>query len=203
MWSKLHDSPWAKMLSSIFEGVDMLYIYRNNLCCNVNSKFEETWLENALSKPKLKTYMQIKQNFGPEPSVLSHLSKSQISSVAHLGTGVPLLATETGQLQNIPEEIRLCGMCDLNGVKSESHFLLYCTLYDDLKESLFSAFLQRNPEMSYRSDEEKLKWLFNFNICRCAHFRALGSYMPAGGWLLGGGSNLFEPSLARRPAVFL
>ena len=36
IWSKLHSSPWAKELYSIFEEVDMLCIYRNNLCCNVN-----------------------------------------------------------------------------------------------------------------------------------------------------------------------
>ncbi len=70
MSSKWHDSPWTKELSSIFEEVDMLYIYRNNLCCNINSvknkllfKFEETWSKNVLLKPKLKTYMQIKENF--------------------------------------------------------------------------------------------------------------------------------------------
>ena len=55
------------MIYSIFEKMDMVYIYRNNLCCNVNSiknklllKFEEKWFENVLLKPKLRTYMQIK-----------------------------------------------------------------------------------------------------------------------------------------------
>ena len=60
MWSKLYSSPWAKELHSIFEEVDMLYIYKNNLCCNVNFiknklllKFEEKWFENVV-KAKIK-----------------------------------------------------------------------------------------------------------------------------------------------------
>ena len=60
----------------------MLYIYRNNLCCNVNFiknklllKFEEKWFENVLLKPKLRTYMHIKQNFGAELYVTSRLSR--------------------------------------------------------------------------------------------------------------------------------
>ena len=58
----------------------MVYIYRNNLCCNVNFiknklllKFEEKWFENVLLKPKLRTYMQIKSNFQPELYVTSRL----------------------------------------------------------------------------------------------------------------------------------
>ncbi len=73
MLSKLHDSPWAKELSSIFKEVDMLYVYRNDLCCNINSvknnllfQFEETWSKNVLLKPKLKTCMQMKEIFAPE-----------------------------------------------------------------------------------------------------------------------------------------
>ncbi len=61
-------------------------------------------------------------------------------------------------------------MCDLNDVESESHFLLYCALYANLTKSLFSAILQRNPETFYWSDEEKLKWLFNFDHFGCANF---------------------------------
>ncbi len=68
--------------------------------------------------------MQIKQNFAPQPYVLSRLSKSRRSLVAQLQTGILPLATETVRLQNIPEENRLCEMCDLNDGESESHFLL-------------------------------------------------------------------------------
>lgn len=42
-------------------------------------------------------------------------------------TSILPLTIETGRFQNTPEEDRLCEMCDLNDVESESHFLLYCT----------------------------------------------------------------------------
>ncbi len=177
MSSKGHDSPWKKELSSIFEEVDVLYIYRSNLCCSINSiknkflfRFEETWSKNVLLKPKLKTYIQIKENFAPETYVLARLSRNQRSLVAQLRTGILPLAIETGRFNNILEDNRLCEMCDLNDVESESHFLLYCTLYDDLRECLFNDILQRNPDMFYWSDEEKLKWLFDFDIFGLAIF---------------------------------
>ncbi len=125
----------------------MLYIYRNNLCCNINSvknkllfQFEETWSKNVLLKPKLKTYMQIRENFAPETYVLACLSRNQRSLVAQQRTGILPLAIKTGQFNNILEENRLCEMCDLNGVESETHFLLHCTLYDDLRECPFMIF---------------------------------------------------------------
>ena len=86
IWSKLYS--WTKELHSFFEEVDMLHIYRNNLCCNVNSiknklllKFEEKQFVNVLFKPKIRTYMHIKKNFGPELYITSCLTRSQRSLV--------------------------------------------------------------------------------------------------------------------------
>ena len=79
-----------------------------NLCCNINFiknkfllKFEEKWFENVLLKPKLRTYMQIKSNFGPELYVTSHLQRSQRSLVAQLRSDILPLAIEVGQFKNI------------------------------------------------------------------------------------------------------
>lgn len=173
IWSKLHSSPWSKEMYSIFEEVDMVYIYRNNLCCSVNFikdklllKFEEKWFENVLLKPKLRTYMQIKSNFGPELYVTSRLQRSQRSLVAQLRSGILPLAIEVGRFKNIPEENRICEMCELDEVESESHFLLYCTKYDDLRE----VFYGQNPEIFWCSDEQNLEWLFNFNVFKTASF---------------------------------
>ena len=61
-------------------------------------------------------------------------------------------------------------MCELDEVESESHFLLYCTKYDDLREVLFHEIYGQNPEIFWCSDEQKLEWLFNFNVFKTASF---------------------------------
>lgn len=149
MWSKSHSSPGAKELYLIFEEVDMLYTYRNNLCCSVNSikiklslKFEEKWFENILPGPKLRKYIHFKRNFGPELYVTSSL-------VAHLRAGILPLTTEVGQYKNIPEENRWCQLCDLAELESDSYFILYCTNYNDLRELMFLETVQQNLEPFY------------------------------------------------------
>ena len=86
----------------------MLTLLKNKLLL----KFEEKWFENVLLKPKLRTYMHIKQNFGPELYVTSCLSRNQRSLAAQLRAGIPPLAIEVGRFKNIPEENRLCENCD-------------------------------------------------------------------------------------------
>lgn len=176
-WGKAHRSPWVKEIYSIFEEVDMLYIYRNNLSCNVNSlkhkllmKYEEKWFENVLLKPKLRTYMHIKQNFSPELYVTSRLPRSQRSLVAQLRCGILPLAIEVGRFKNTPEENRLCVLCDLGEVENESHFLLYCTHYDDLRESLFLEVKRQISEIFWYADDQKLLCLFNYDVFKFANF---------------------------------
>ena len=77
---------------------------------------------------------------------------------------------EVGRFKNIPEENRVCEMCVLDEIESESHFLLYCTKYDDLREVLFHEIYGQNPDIFWCSDEQKLEWLFNFNVFKTASF---------------------------------
>lgn len=47
-------------------------------------------------------------------------------------------------------------------MESESHFLLYCTYYDDFRVSVF-----KGPA---RQNQLKLEWLFNFDVFTFANF---------------------------------
>lgn len=101
-------------------------VYNNILCSNI------IW--NKCKKVKIKLSGK---KLAPEPYVTSQLSKSQWSVVAHLAAGILALALEVGWFKSIQEEGRLCVLCDLGEVESETHFLLYCPLYDDLTELFF------------------------------------------------------------------
>jgi len=63
------------------------------------SNFEHKWLTGIMAKPKLRTYLQIKDVYETELYVKANLSRNQRSLVAQLRTGILPLALETGPLQ--------------------------------------------------------------------------------------------------------
>lgn len=65
----------------------------------------------------------MKDKYGTEPCV-SNLSRSQRSLVAQLTTGILPLALQVGTFKNIQE--------------NNSHLLLYCPHYDELRVSIFN-----------------------------------------------------------------
>lgn len=133
------------------------------------SIFEEDWRIGIMAKPKLRTYIQIKVQFKTEFYVGANLTRNQRSLIAQLRTGILPLTLETGRFVQIPEEERLCRLCELGEVESESIFLLYCTLYDEFRIPMFEMFAQ-NPELFWSTDDDKMKWLFNFSVYKLATF---------------------------------
>ena len=89
---------------------------------------------------------------------------------AQLRTGILPLAIEVGRFSAVPEENRLCNVCDLNDVENEFHFRFYCSLYDDLRVPLFEAMQQQNPDLFWEDGGQKLEWLFNNEVFRTAQF---------------------------------
>ena len=53
---------------------------------------------------------------------------------------------ETGRYRGVDEESRICEYCHLNEVEDEVHFILFCPLYDDLREILFQKV--HSPELN-------------------------------------------------------
>ena len=73
---------------------------------------------------------------------------------------------EVSRFKNIREDERLCHLCELNEVENESHFLLYCPLYDELRTPIFPEMSVKNPEMFWCSDDDRMGWLFNFKFAK-------------------------------------
>lgn len=70
---------------------------------------------------------------------------------------------EVGRFKGIPEHLRLCEFCDLQVVEDEFHFVFYCPLYCDLRNSLF---------------ESILCWLFENDVFALAKFIEKAWYLP-------------------------
>ena len=112
------------------------------------------------SKPKLRTYCLIKDQYQAEAYVNYNLNKRQRSLCAQLRTGTLPLALETGRFSNTPEEGRICLLCKLSEVENEVHFLFYCDLYDDLRVIFMQKILDINPNFFDLQDYEKMKFCF-------------------------------------------
>lgn len=162
-WDRVHNYPWSREVAVIFSLSDFNFIFRNNLQCNINTIerkllkiYKEQWKEDICKKPKLRNYIQIKDDY--------YLQRRQRSLCAQLRTGSLPLAIEVGRYKGIPEEERLCVFCDLGVVKDEFHFIFHCPLYSDLRNCLYEKIKWKNPDLFWLSDADVLSWLFNMEI---------------------------------------
>ena len=83
--------------------------------------------------------------------------------------GILPLALEVGRFKNIPEEQRLCELCDLQEVDNESHFHLYCPFCDELRVPFVNELFAQNPEIFW-SNDVRMECLFTFNVYKLASF---------------------------------
>ena len=59
-----------------------------------------------------------------------NLPKYERSLISQLRLGILPIRIETGRYSNLPEQQRICFLCDTNQVENELHFLFHCHLYD-------------------------------------------------------------------------
>lgn len=77
---------------------------------------------------------------------------------------------EVGRFKGTPAYLRLCEFCDLQVVEDEFHFVFYCPLYCDLRNSLFESIQLKNPDIFWKYEGEILCWLFENYVFALAKF---------------------------------
>ena len=82
---------------------------------------------------KLRTFVTFKSNYETETNLKLNICKAERS---HFRCAVLPLKIETGRFLGLSVEDRLCQVCDQNAVENEIHFLLHCTLYEDLRRAM-------------------------------------------------------------------
>ena len=113
---------------------------------------------------KLRNYVHFKEDYITEPYVAFNLKRGQRSLCAQLRSGALPLAVEVGRYTGIPEEQRLCVLCDLGVVEDEIHFVFHCPLYNDVRKYLFEKMQDKNPDLFWMSECHMLSWLFNKDV---------------------------------------
>lgn len=65
------------------------------------------------------------------------MNKIERSHLAQFRFGILPLRMETGRYVGEKPEDRLCKLCDQQSVESETHFLFYCSLYNNIRSDIF------------------------------------------------------------------
>lgn len=166
-WDKANGHPWTKDVHEISYKVNSQISFQNNLQFKIPiiketfDIYKKQWELEVLKKPKLRIYVQFKVCFSTEPYVNCNMKRRQRSLCAQLRAGVLPLEVEVGRYKGVPEEDRLCAVCDLSLVEDEFHFMFYCPLYNDLRNVLFEKIQCKNPDLFRLSEGDMLGWLFS------------------------------------------
>ncbi len=89
-----------------------------------------------------------------------YITRGQRRSLAKFRCGVVQLCLETGQYEGLPEEERICHVCNANTVQSEDQANMSCQLYVDIRDEIFTCAMSCNNDYYHMSNNDKLN-LYN------------------------------------------
>ena len=96
---------------------------------------------NVASSPKALTYKLYKSALTPETYLSLSLSFVQKRVLSNFRCSSHSLMIEKGRQRNIERHLRFCEFClgrNVHAVEDEVHFLLYCPLFEELRQRYFS-----------------------------------------------------------------
>ena len=111
-------------------------------------RYEHHWLALVGLSPtfgtartKLRTYIQVKHEFGLENYIMVEKNFKRRQHMAKLRISAHPLRIESGRYCRppLPPEQRVCQYCDSDAVENEEHFLLDCSLYTDERGELLQT----------------------------------------------------------------
>ncbi|CAG2193349.1 unnamed protein product [Mytilus edulis] len=120
------------------------------------------WKRDIIKVSKLRTYIKLKTMVEQESYIKLNLSKSQRSCVAQLRCGILPLRIETGRYIGEQREERICNFCTENSIEDESHFVLDCSLYTELRNEHFKDIISDVNFLQMNNDEKLYHILINF-----------------------------------------
>ena len=98
----------------------------------IQEREERQWWEDVCSKPKLRTYKEVKKKLVREKYLSSQETKGR-RALARIRSGCNELRIESGRQAGEEIKDRICWF-GCNKVEDEKHFLLECELYVDQRE---------------------------------------------------------------------
>lgn len=171
LWDYNQPHGWCADIKKVFNSINLNNLYDSlsvggfttrSLLQFANSKLEDAgsnqWKEEILKQPKLRTYVQIKDQYTCENYVTMNMSRSLRSFIAQIRCGILPLHIETGRFRNLKPEERLCPVCDgPNNVETEFHFLFDCVAYMNHRLTFYNWIIKTHPNFISFNHAAKLK----------------------------------------------
>ena len=158
---------------------EVYYVHvKKDLVDKLAKYIENEWLtdinrlegKNGQGQNKLRTYRMFKQCIYPETYVTTSLCKKYRRALASFRAGVAQINIELQRygLAKAPLEERKCISCD--HVESESHVLLHCPLYLDIRENFYQMInvlcdTDDDVNFSDMNEEQKMCFILGNPIC--------------------------------------
>ena len=146
------------------------YTMLNHLEARTYEKYIHEWLiklnNNSSARPnnggnKLRTYCKFKEVYKQEKYVqYQFLSRTHRSALAKFRAGVAPLRIETGRYESIPLPRRVCFNYN-DMIEDETHVLLFCPLYDEIRNELFQHAYETEQSFNTLNDIDKLCFLLS------------------------------------------
>jgi hypothetical protein len=111
----------------------------------IQEREETDWKTAVNSKPKLRTYKLLKKRLQIENYLLDDKCRYGRYELTKLRGGTNRLRIEKGRYEMneagepLPPEQRTCQICMSGDVEDESHFLLHCRAYADLRQTMWQS----------------------------------------------------------------
>ena len=168
-WDYECKTGWSKEIENVFTQLNLDEYFIHKRVCSLDSALNqiqifssEKRVEELASKPKLRTYVTYKTEFGLESYISSNMSRQRRSLMAQFRLGILPITVETGRFRNIPLQDRKCTICDLNEVEDEKHFLCICPVYNDIRSTLYTKVNTINSEFSTLNMSERFVFLMKY-----------------------------------------
>ena len=138
-WDFVNQRGWTQDIRHLLIQLDLEYAFSEKIIIDMNlvkSKLNELmyeqWSNEVHNKPKLRTYVQIKDTFEPEPYVLSNINRQRRSLLTQIRLGILPVKIETGRFRSLSLDQMICELCEMQKVENEIHFIFECPLYNNL-----------------------------------------------------------------------
>ena len=115
-------------MQTLFQKYQIQNVYNEKVSCDLvefkdtlDKCFSLVWKDEIYKKPKLRFYVQFKNDFHAESYIKINLSSKEKSYISQLRLGILPIAIETGRYRQVPISARKCIICKKNEVEDEFH----------------------------------------------------------------------------------
>ena len=137
---------WCTAVKLLFELCGCAHVYYTKSECDLQwckdkltEIYWQEWKRAIKLKPKLRTYMKLKEEIGVEKYIQINRTKSQRSLLAQIRMGILPLHIETGRFSRKNVTERICTLCNKKKVEDELHFLFSCSYYKQERSDFFNS----------------------------------------------------------------